>query len=72
MKIPRHIIDKHTEGVEELRFYGHSVTELDRNELLAFANLCARSLKEQHERFLNFIDTTRALNVRETSRGILR
>jgi len=60
--IPKHLIDKHKEGVEALTFYGVPVTELDRDGLLAFANLCAQELRDMRSRFLGFIETSRALN----------
>lgn len=66
-KIPKHIIERHKEGVEELRFYGVPVTELEHDELLAFANLCAQQVKNASERMLEFIRTSRELN--KLSRG---
>lgn len=61
-KIPKRIIDEHKKGVEVLMFYGVPVTELDRDGLLAFANLCAKSLKDATERFHSFVDTARAMD----------
>lgn len=60
--IPKHIVDEHKKGVEVLMFYGVPVTELDRDGLLAFANVCAQSLRDATERFHRFVDTSRALS----------
>lgn len=62
-RIPPALVEQHKTGVESLRFYGVPVVELDRDELLAFANLCAVSLKESSERTLAVLKTMRALNV---------
>lgn len=51
MRIPKHIVDEHKKGVENLRFYGFAATELDKDELLAMVNLCAKELTAQRERF---------------------
>ncbi len=64
--IPKHLIEKHKQGVEALTFYGVPVTELDRDGLLAFANVCAQELTNMRKRFLGFIETSRAL--REATR----
>lgn len=48
-EIPKHLIDKHKEGVEALTFYGVPVTELDRDGLLAFANCCAQQIQAAHK-----------------------
>lgn len=61
MKIPKHIIDEHKKGVENLRFYGHAVTDLDRDELLAALNSCARTMKDDQKRFTAFVDLSRDL-----------
>lgn len=60
--IPKHLIDKHKEGVESLTFYGVPVTELEREGLLAFANLCAQELTEMRRRFFGFSETMREMN----------
>lgn len=62
MAIPKELIEKHKEGVEKLKFYGVPVTELDRDGLLAFANLCAQELTDMRRRFLGFIETARVVN----------
>lgn len=60
MRIPKHIVDDHKQGVEQLKFYGFPTTELDRDELLAMVNCLARSLKEERERMLANLDMVRA------------
>ena len=60
--IPKELIAKHKEGVENLTFYGVPVTELDRDGLLAFANVCAQELTDIRRRFLGFIETTHVIN----------
>lgn len=51
-RIPKHLIEHHKQGVEELKFYGHAATDLDRDELLALANCLAQTLKLERERLL--------------------
>lgn len=60
-RIPKHIIENHKQGVEQLKFYGHAATELDRDELLALANCLAQSLKEQRERMLSTLEFYRSV-----------
>lgn len=51
-EIPRHIIERDKEGVEELSYYGVPVTELDRDGLLAALN---QSVKKARLNFENFM-----------------
>jgi hypothetical protein len=60
-KIPRHIIERHKEGVERLTFYGHPVVELDRDELLAMVNCLAEESKAARERVLAGLEMFRAI-----------
>ena len=60
--IPKELIAKHKEGVENLKFYGVPILELERDELLAFANVCAQELTDMRRRFLGFIETARVVN----------
>lgn len=41
-RIPQHLIERDKQGVEALTYYGVSVTDLDRDGLLAALNLLAR------------------------------
>lgn len=61
-KIPKYIIDDHKHGVEQLKFYGHSVMELDRDELLAMVNCLAVSLREERERLLANLSMLRVMS----------
>lgn len=63
-RIPKHIIEEHKKGVESLRFYGQPVVRLDRDGLLAFANVCAKELVEARQRHLGTLEMMRAFNRR--------
>lgn len=70
--IPKHLIEKHKQGVEALTFYGVPVTELDRDGLLAFANCCAQQIESAHKRFVEFSDMTKFISeARDRIRGSL-
>lgn len=61
-RIPKHITEHHKQGVERLKFYGHSVMELDHDELLAMINCLAQSLKEERERLLANLGMFQVMN----------
>lgn len=64
-RIPEHIIEHHKQGVENLRFYGVPVTELNRDELLAFAGAAAETAKQTREQLLRMSEMRRALGLWE-------
>lgn len=61
VKIPKHIVEDHKRGVEDLKFYGYPVSDLDRDELLAMVNCLARQLKEERERLLANLSMMRVM-----------
>lgn len=60
-RIPKHVIEHHKQGVEDLKFYGFAVTDLDRDELLAMVNCLAQALKLEREQLLANLEMFKVL-----------
>lgn len=51
-KIPEPLVDRHKQGVAQLKFYGVPVAELNRDEQLAMINVLSVELRETRHRLL--------------------
>lgn len=52
--LPPEIIERDKEGVEQLRYYGVPVSDLDRDELLAALNQASRQARSSFENFKQY------------------
>lgn len=61
-QIPKHIVDEYKKDAERSRFFGISVSELDRDELLAMIGCLSRQVTESRERAAAYLDMIGVLN----------